>query len=59
MQQANKAAEADREQMMRSAQAELAEVALAAASKVLGSSVDENANRNMLDEFLAEKGSDK
>lgn len=59
VQQANKAAEADREQMMRSAQAELAEVALAAASKVLGSSVDENANRNMLDEFLAEKGSDK
>ncbi len=38
--QADKSAEADREQMMRDAQAELAEVALAAASKVIGSSVD-------------------
>lgn len=59
VQQAGKAAEADREQMMRGAQAELAQVALAAASKMLGSSVDTEANRNMLDQFLSEEGSKK
>jgi F-type H+-transporting ATPase subunit b len=59
VQQANKSAEADREQMMRSAQSELAELALAAASKVLGSSVDGNANKKLLDDFLSEEGSDK
>ncbi len=57
--QAGKTAEADREQMMRGAQSELAEVALAAASKILGSSVDADANRAMLDQFLSEEGSDK
>ena len=45
--------------MMRGAQSELAEVALAAASKILGSSVDADANRAMLDQFLSEEGSDK
>lgn len=59
VQQAGRTAEAEREQMMRAAQAELAEVALAAASKVLGSSVDAKANKNMLDQFLSEEGSDK
>ena len=59
VQQAGRTAEAEREQMMRAAQAELAEVALAAASKVLGSSVDAKANKNMLDQFLSEEGSAK
>ena len=54
-----KSAEADREQMMREAQAELAQVALAAASKLIGSSVDAEANKNMLDQFLSEEGSQK
>ena len=58
-QQADKSAEADREQMMREAQAELAQVALAAASKLIGSSVDAEANKNMLDQFLSEEGSQK
>ena len=57
--QADKSAEADREQMMREAQAELAQVALAAASKLIGNSVDTKANRNMLDQFLSEEGSHK
>ena len=56
---ADKSAEADREQMMREAQAELAQVALAAASKLIGSSVDAEANKNMLDQFLSEEGSQK
>ena len=58
-QQADKSAEADREQMMREAQAELAQVALAAASKLIGSNVDAEANKNMLDQFLSEEGSQK
>ena len=56
VQQANKAAQADRDQMMREAHAELADLALAAASKVLGSSVESDANRKMLDDFLSEEG---
>ena len=54
--QANAAAEADREKILKDAQAELAEVALAAASKLLGTTVDAEANRAMLDAFLAEAG---
>ena len=54
--QANAAAEADREKLLKDAQAELAEVALAAASKLLGATVDAKANKAMLDAFLAEAG---
>lgn len=56
MQQANEAAVADREKLMKDAKAELADVALAAASKLLGTTVDPSANRAMLDAFLAEAG---
>ena len=48
-----------REEMMREAQAELAAVALAAAEKVLQSSLNEEASRNMLDQFLSEEGQTK
>ena len=57
--QANAAAEADREKILKDAQAELAEVALAAASKLLGTTVDAKANKEMLDAFLAEAGDAK
>ncbi len=57
--QANIATEAEREQMMREAQTEVASLALAAASRVLGSSVDSDANKKMLDDFLAGERSDK
>ncbi len=53
VEQANKAAESDREQIMRDAQNEIANIALAAASKVLGSTVDSGANKKLLDDFLA------
>lgn len=59
VQKAEKTAEADREEMMREAQAELAAVALAAAEKVLQSSLNEEASRNMLDQFLSEEGQTK
>lgn len=53
VEQANKAAESDREQIMREAHNEIAGIALAAASKVLGSTVDGGANKKLLDDFLA------
>lgn len=55
--QARKTAELDREQMMRGAQAELADLALAAAEKLIGKNIDDDANRKMLDDFLSEEGS--
>ena len=51
--QANATAEADREKILKDARAELADVALAAASKLLGTTVDAKANKEMLDAFLA------
>lgn len=56
VQQANANAEADREKIMKDAQSELAAVALAAASKLLGTTVDAKTNQAMLDAFLAEAG---
>ncbi|MGN1349506.1 MAG: F0F1 ATP synthase subunit B [Anaerovoracaceae bacterium] len=53
VEQANKAAESDREQILREAKAEIAEMALAAASKVIGSTVDGSSNKKLLDDFLA------
>lgn len=53
VEQANKAAESDREQILREAKAEIAEMALAAASKVIGNTVDGSANKKLLDDFLA------
>ena len=54
--QANATAEADREKILKDARAELADVALAAASKLLGTTVDAETNKAMLDAFLAEAG---
>ncbi len=53
VEQANRAAESDREQIMREAHNEIAGIALAAASKVLESTVDGNSNKKLLDDFLA------
>lgn len=57
--QASAAAVADREAVMKEAQGEIANLALAAASKLLGSNVDAKANKDMLDAFLSEAGSAK
>jgi F-type H+-transporting ATPase subunit b len=54
--QATAAAVADRERLLKETQAEIVGVALAAAEKLLGSKVDDEANRDMLNKFLAEAG---
>lgn len=56
---ADKAALADRDRLMEDAQGELAQVALAAAAKLLGATVNAEANKKMLDAFLAEAGGTK
>lgn len=56
IQQAHKAAELDHEQMMRGARNELADVAMAAAVKLVGESVNDESNKAMLDKYLAEEG---
>lgn len=53
VEQANQTAVSDREQIMRDAQNEIAGIALAAASKLLGSNVDSKANKKLLDDFLS------
>lgn len=57
--QANAAAEAEHDRVLKDARSELAEIALAAASKLLGTTVDAQTNKDMLDAFLAEAGDDK
>lgn len=57
--QASTATEADRVKIMQEAQGQIADLALAAASKLLGSNVDAKANKEMLDAFLSEAGSVK
>ena len=47
------------DKVLKDAQSELASVALAAASKLLGTTVDAKANKAMLDAFLAEAGDAK
>ena len=39
--------------MMRGAKAELADIALAAANKVLGSNINTDSNKKLLNDFLA------
>ncbi len=59
VQKANKTAEVEKEQILREAQDELMDLTMVAVSKVIGSSVDVEANKKMLDDFIAEEGSDK
>lgn len=54
--EANKVIELERKKSMESAQAEIAGLAMLAASKVIGKNVDEDINRQMLGEFIKEVG---
>ena len=54
--QANATAEADREKILKDARAELADVAPAAASTLLGTTVDAETNKAMRDAFVADAG---
>ncbi len=56
VERAEKKAETDRELVMRGAKAELADAAIIAASKIIGSNIDSKSNREMLDQFLSEEG---
>lgn len=57
--EANKVIELERKKSMESAQAEIAGLALLAASKVIGKSVDDNTNKQLLGDFLKEVGASK
>lgn len=56
MAEAQKEIERERKRSLKGAQNEIAALALAAASKVVGSTVDSDTNREMVDAFLAEEG---
>ena len=56
---AQKTIEAERSKAMQGVQAEIAGIAMAAAQKVIGNNIDEEANRKYLDDFLSEAGGKK
>lgn len=53
---ANKTIESERKRAMQEAQSKVADLAIAAASKIIGENVDDSKNRRLVDEFLAEEG---
>ncbi|MBR5225627.1 MAG: F0F1 ATP synthase subunit B [Clostridia bacterium] len=55
VEKAGKIAENERQQIIRGAQNELMGLTMAAVSKVIGNNVDEESNRKLLDDFLAEE----
>lgn len=56
IQSANKTIENERKRSMQQAQSEIADLAIAAASKIIGENVDDTRNRQLVDEFLSEEG---
>lgn len=59
MVEANNTIELERKKSMESAQAEIAGLALLAASKVIGKNVDDSTNKNFIGDFLKEVGASK
>ena len=59
LEEANRVIELERKKSMESAQAEIAGIAMLAAAKVIGKNVDDNSNRQLLDDFLKEVGAAK
>lgn len=53
---ANKAIENERRKAMHQAQNQIADLAIAAASKIIGENMDDEKNRRLVDDFLAEEG---
>ncbi|MCC8135921.1 MAG: F0F1 ATP synthase subunit B [Ruminococcus sp.] len=53
---ANKTIENERKRAMQEAQSHVADLAIAAASKIIGENVDDEKNRRLVDDFLAEEG---
>lgn len=59
MEEANRLIELERKKSMESAQAEIAGIAMLAAAKVIGKNVDDNTNKEFLEDFLKEVGAAK
>lgn len=55
IQKAAKAAESEKQQILSGVQDEIMGLTMAAVSKVVGSNVDEESNRKLLDDFIAEE----
>lgn len=53
---ANKAIENERRRVLQQAQSQIADLAIEAASKIIGENVDDEKNRRIVDEFLSEEG---
>ena len=43
---------------MQQAQAQIADLAVAAASKIIGENMDDSRNRQLVDDFLSQEGAD-
>ena len=52
---ANKAIETERRRVMAQAQTEIADLAIEAASKIIGENLDDEKNRRLVDRFLSEE----
>lgn len=52
---AGKAAENERRRILQQAQTQIADLAIEAASKIVGANLDDDNNRRLVDEFLSEK----
>ena len=52
---ANKAIETERRRVMTQAQTEIADLAIEAASKIIGENLDDEKNRRLVDRFLSEE----
>lgn len=52
---ADKAIENERKRVLRQAQSEIADLAIEAASKIIGENVDDEKNRRLVDRFLSEE----
>lgn len=56
---ANKAIENERRRVLQQAQTQIADLAIEAASKIIGENVDDEKNRRIVDKFLSEEGENK
>jgi len=56
---ADKTIENERKRVLRQAQSEIADLAIEAASKIIGENVDDEKNRKLVDKFLSEEEGNK
>lgn len=57
--EANKTIELERQKTLQNAQAEIAGIAMLAASKIIGKNVDDDTNKQLLGDFIKEVGASK